>query len=707
MANENRGRIFNFLQHNIVGVAVVLVVFCIFIPMPKLIIDVSMVLNLAASIIVLLVVVYTPRASNFQTFPRVVLYLTLFGLAVNISSTRLILSAKSMREQSDMVKAFSDIVAGGDAVIGFVIFIIIIVVQVLVVTKGAGRVSEVAARFSLDSMNQKFFDVDNRLNSGAISEEEALAEKDAIRKEIDFYSAMDGSSKFVSGNVKAGIFITVINLVGGIAVNMLPGRSGNSSGFGSILSMYSSLTIGDGLLSQLPSLMISFATGLLVTGSKSDERFDSQLKSDFSRSGYIYIILGAILLAMGIIMGIFMHHYSLLVLFIPIGALFVYIGSRLKAAETSKIAAQKISEEKQKEQNQVGTTSADAEKIAMLDPLSLELGYALIPLVDKKNGAELLERIARIREEAKLDMGFVIPKIRIQDNMTLDPNEYSFKIKGIEAGHAQIRLGYYMCMDNGAVITPLQGEKTKDPSFGMSAIWLPEDRRAEAEEAGYLVVDPPTIIATHITEIIRSHAAEMLGRQEVSAIMDVVKEKKPILVDEVLNTAKLTYGQIEKVLQNLLEEKVSIRNIDTILETLANYASISHNPWDLTAKVRESLGLQICSQYVDADKRLRVMTLSQPLSELLKEHEYIPADGSKPYVAFDPVDRRKWIKSVSDSISRVQEKGFQPIILCVSPVRQLVRSSLEQEMPGVVVLSEMELYAAGRNISVDVIDEIS
>lgn len=707
MANERRGRIFNFLQHNVVGVAVVLVVFCIFVPMPKFVIDVCMVLNLAASIIVLLVVVYTPRASNFQTFPRVVLYLTLFGLAVNISSTRLILTAKSMRQQSDMVKAFADIVAGGDAVIGFVIFIIIIVVQVLVVTKGAGRVSEVAARFSLDSMNQKFFDVDNRFNSGAITEEEALAEKDAIRKEIDFYSAMDGSSKFVSGNVKAGIFITVINLLGGIVINMLPGRTGAVSGFGNILSMYASLTIGDGLLSQLPSLMTSFATGLLVTGSKSDERFDAQLKSDFTRSGYIYIILGAILVLMGIIMGIFMHHYSLLVLFVPIGGLFVFIGTRLKAAETTKLAAQKASEEKNKEQNQVGTTSADAEKISMLDPLSLELGYALIPLVNKKNGAELLERITRIREEAKLDMGFVIPKIRIQDNMTLDPNEYSFKIKGIEAGHAQIRLGYYMCMDTGAVITPLQGEKTKDPAFGMDAIWLPDDKRAEAEEAGYVVVDPPTIIATHLTEIIRSHAAEMLGRQEVSAIIDVVKEKKPVLVEEVLNTAKLTYGQIEKVLQNLLEEKVSIRNIDTILETLANYASISHNPWDLTAKAREALGLQICSQYADSDKKLRVMALSQPLSEMIKEHEYIPSDGSRPYVAFDPVDRRKWLQAVSDAFARVRNKGFQPIILCVSPIRQLVYSSLEQEMPGIVVLSEMELYAAGRNISVEVIDEIS
>ena len=713
MANERRGKIFAFLQQNIVAVAAVLVIFFIFVPMPKFIIDFSMVLNLAASIIVLLVVVSTPRASNFQTFPRIVLYLTLFGLAINISSTRLILSAKSMQEQSDMVKAFADIVAGGEPVIGFVIFIIIIVVQVLVVTKGAGRVSEVAARFSLDSMNTKSFDIDNRLNSGVITEEEALAEKEALRKEIDFYAAMDGSSKFVSGNVKAGIFITVINLAGGLILNMLPGRRGSGTSFTSILGMYSSLTIGDGLLSQLPSLMTSFATGLLVTGSKSDERFDKQLKEDFTRDGYIYVILGGILVAIGVVMGIFMRHYSLLVLFVPVGALFVFIGLRLKNTTLAKTAVQKAEAEKQKEQNMVGTASPDAEKITMLDPLSLELGYALIPLVNKKNGAELLDRITRIREEAKLDMGFVIPKIRIQDNMTLEPDAYSFKIKGIEAGHAQIRLGYYMCMDNGTVTNPLQGEKTKDPAFGLDAIWLPEEKRAEAEEAGYVVVDPPTVIATHLTEIIRSHAAQMLGRQEVSSIIEVVKEKKPVLVDEVLNTAKLTYGQIEKVLQNLLEEKVSIRNIDTILETLANYAAVSggagnnHNIWYLTDKVRESLGLQICSQYADADKKLRLVTLSQAWSEEIESHAYYPPDGSKPSVAFDPVDRRKWISAVSNSLAKLHDMGLQPIILCASRIRQLVYNSLTLEMPGVVVLSELELTSAGRNISVDVIDEIS
>lgn len=702
MANERRGSILNFIQQNSVGVAAVLVVLLLFVPMPKMLIDLSMIINIAWSVIILLVVVYTPRASDFQTFPRVVLLQTLFGLAINISSTRLILMSPARAsgysvDQSAMVQAFAGIVAGNSVVIGFVIFIILIVVQVMVVTKGAGRVSEVAARFSLDSMNQKLFDVDNRLNSGAIDEAEAERLKNSIRKEIDFYSAMDGSSKFVSGNVKAGIFITVVNLLGGFIIGMIQ----NGMSFPDAISTYSTLTIGDGLTSQLPSLIISFATGLLVTGTKSDERFDEQLASEFTGDGHIYQIVGIVL----IVLGLALRNQTQFLL-IPVGALFIWIGFFLTRSKARKEALAKEMEEKAKQTEQTNPID-DSKTLEMLDPLSLEIGYALIPLVDKEKGAELLERITRIRTEARLDMGFNIPKIRIQDNMTLDPNDYSFKIQGIEAGHASIRSGYLMCMDTGAVTEKLDGERTKDPAFGMDAIWLPEDRRSEAEAAGYVVVDPPTIISTHITEIIRSHAAEMLDRQAVSTIIEKVKEKNPVLITEVLDTAKISYGTIERVLQNLLEEKVSIRNYVKILETMANYANVCKDSWELTAKVREALGLQICSQYADpADKKLRVVQLSQSLSEMIAEHAYYPPDGSKPYPALDPVDRRKWIRAVSDSLSKINMLGYIPIILCVSSIRQLVRAALEREQPGVIVLSDMELYAAGNNISVEIIDEI-
>ncbi len=701
MANEGRGNILKFITGNAVPVAVVLAVFLMFIPIPKFIIDLSMILNLGLSIIILLVVLRMPRPSDFQTFPRVILFQTMFSLGINISSTRLILTGKmqggALANQSDMVKSFARIVAGNNLVVGFVIFIILIVVQVLVVTKGAGRVSEVAARFSLDSMNQKLFDIDNRLNSGAIDEDQAELLKAAVRRDIDFYSNMDGSSKFVSGNVKAGIFITVVNLLGGFLVGMILNRMS----FTDALNTYSTLTIGDGLTSQLPSLIISFATGLLVTGTKSDESLDEQLKNEFTGDGHIYEILGGVLIVAG-----FALRGGTQILLLPVGVLAIFIGFRMTRDKQKQEYAQKQAASQQASSQ--AAAANDSERIVMLDPLSLELGYALIPLVDKEKGAELLERISRIRTEARHDIGLDIPKIRIQDNMTLEPNDYSFKIEGIEAGHATVRLGYVMCMDTGAVTDPLEGEKTKDPAFGMDAIWLPEDRRSEAEGAGYVVVDPPTIISTHITEIIRSHAADLLDRQAVSVILETVKQKNPVLVSEVTDTAKLSYGVIEKVFQNLLEEKVSIRNYVKILETMANYASVSHNNiWLLTQKVREALGLQICMQYADDDKKLRVMRLSQELTEMISQFAYYPEDGSKPYVAFGPVERRRWISAVSSSLAKVSQMGYMPIILCVSNVRQLVRSALEREQPGVVVISDMEMYAAGQNIIPEIIDEIT
>ncbi len=699
MANESRGNILKFITGNAVPVAVVLAVFLLFVPIPKFIIDLSMILNLALSIIILLVVIRMPRPSDFQTFPRVILFQTMFSLGINISSTRLILTGKmqggALANQSDMVKSFARIVAGNNLVVGFVIFIILIVVQVLVVTKGAGRVSEVAARFSLDSMNQKLFDIDNRLNSGAIDEQQAEVLKAAVRRDIDFYSNMDGSSKFVSGNVKAGIFITVINLIGGFLVGMIM----NHMSFNDALNTYSTLTIGDGLTSQLPSLIISFATGLLVTGTKSDESLDQQLKVEFTGDGHIYEILGGVLIVAG-----FALRGGTQILLLPVGALAIFIGFNMtRDKQKAEIAAKQESAQKTSSQ----AANAKEEPIVMLDPLSLELGYALIPLVDKEKGAELLERISRIRTEARHDIGLDIPKIRIQDNMTLEPNDYSFKIAGIEAGHSSARVGYVMCLDTGAVTEAIDGEKTKDPAFGMDAIWLPEDRRNEAEGAGYVIVDPPTIISTHITEIIRNHAAELLDRQAVSVILDTVKQKNPVLVSEVLDTAKISYGTIEKVLQNLLEEKVSIRNYVRILETMANYAGVSRNIWDMTQKVRDALGLQICMQYADENKKVHVMRLSQELSELVAERAVNPEDGSKPYVGFDPVDRRRWLKAVSASIAKANQLNYQPIIITVSAVRQLVRSAIEREMPGVVVLSDTEMYAAGSSISPEIICEIS
>lgn len=709
MANRFKHFFANIQNHAVAAVAI-LVILMLLIPVPGVLLDFLMILNISLSIVILLVVLYTPKSSDFTSFPRVLLFATLYGLALNVCSTRLILTEASRTGyknfEGNMLKAFSSIVTGDTVgnpstnglVIGMVIFVILIIIQVIVITKGATRVSEVAARFSLDAMNQKFFAVDSELNSGYITDEQARNKKAAIQRDIDFYSSMDGASKFVSGNVKAGIFITVIDLLAGMITGMVIGHMS----FGDAASTYSRLTIGDGLLGQLPSLLLSFATGLIVTGNSSDEVLGEQLRKQFTASGYVFIITGATLALMSLIPSFPWY------LLVPIGALFVFYGYRLVRKQKDTFA-KKLEEERNAQARKAGGASGEeVSPVVPLDALCLELGYALIPLVDKEKGAELLERVTRIRREAALDLGLVVPKIRIIDNMTLSPDEYSFKIRGIEAGRGKIKIGYYLCMNTGSVTEEIKGEQTKDPAFGVPAIWVSDEQRADAERAGYAVVDPPTIIATHITEIIRSHAAEILGRLETKAIIDKIRETNAVVVDEVLTTYKYTYGEIEKVLQGLLREQVSIRNIVAILETLANYGNIPHNTWVLIEKVREALGLQICLQYVDQDKKLSVLQVSQSASEKILQHCVVPNDGGQPFVAFDPVDGRKWIGAVSSAIASVRERNYLPILLCgTSEIRQLVHNSIDREMPGTVVLSLNEVITAGHNVNLEILGEIN
>ncbi len=699
MAEERQNNFLLFLQKNLVAVAAILVFLMLVIPLPTVLLDVFMAMNLAISVLLLLTVISTPKPSRLTTFPQIILLVTLFGLGINVSSTRLILTQGAAFD-GRMVRAFSSFVVGSSKgadglVVGMVIFVILIVIQTIVIAKGATRVSEVAARFALDSMPQKNFAVDQELNSGAITEEEARQKRADIRNESDFYSAMDGSSKFVSGNVTAGIFITVVNLVAGLITGMIL----RHEQFSVAIETYSRLTIGDGLLSQLPSLLLSFSTGMLVTASNSDEQLSDDLKKQFTSSGVTYMIAGAAMALLGILPG--MPWYVL----IPLGAVSVYAGFRMQRAQAAQELAKKQAEAAAAGKTQTGQNPSDVSPVVPLDPLLLEIGYALIPLVDNEKGAKLLERVTRIRREAALDLGLVVPSIRIVDNMTLDPSEYTFKIRGIEAGRSKLKMGYYMAINTGDIREEVKGEATSDPAFGMPAIWIPEDKRAEVESAGYAVVDPPTVIATHLTEIIRSHAAEILGRKEVKQIIDKLKETDQVVVDEVMETAKFTYGQIEKVLQNLLREQVSIRNIVLILETLANYGP-STGSWILTEKVREALGKQICLQYADESRKLSVMNLGQDYAELLLSHQVPAPDGSRPYAALDPVDGRKWISDISAAFAAMQERGLIPIVLCPAEVRGLVKASTEREMPGLVALSISEVIAAENSVHLEVLGEI-
>lgn len=699
MAEERQSNAFSFLLNNATGVGAVWVILMLIIPLPSVVLDFLMAINLSIAILLLLKVTSTAKPARFTAFPQIILLYTLFGLGINVSSTRLILT-KGASFDGRMVKAFSTFVVGSSKgndglVVGMVIFIILIVIQTIVITKGATRVSEVSARFALDSMGTKSMAVDMELQHGDITEEEARIKRAELRKESDFYSAMDGSSKFVSGNVTAGIFITVVNLVAGFII----GTALHSEPFINAIGTYSRLTIGDGLLSQIPSLLLSFSTGLLVTKIASEETLTEELKTQFSSDGATYIIAGAVMAVMGLLPG--MPWYVLL----PLGALSIWLGIRSQRLKTSQELAKKQAEAAASGKTQTGQNPADVSPVVPLDPLLLEIGYALIPLVDNDKGAKLLERVTRIRREAALDLGLVVPSIRIVDNMTLDPNEYTFKIRGIEAGRSKLKMGYYMAINTGGISEEVKGEATKDPTFGMPAIWIPEDKRAEVERAGYAVVDPPTVIATHLTEIIRTHAAEILGRKEVKQIVDKVAETDKVVVDEVLETAKFNYGQIERVLQNLLREQVSIRNIVLILETLANYGP-SAGSWILTEKAREALGKQICLQYADEDHKLRVMNLGQDYAELLLNHQVPSPDGSRPFVALDLGDARKWISDVSAAFAAMQERGFIPIVLCPAEVRGLVKASTEREMPGLVALSISEVMAAGKSVELEVLGEI-
>lgn len=697
--------ILSVIQNNMVALALIVIVLFMFIPLSKTAIDIAMVLNLSIAFITLLTVIYMRRSADFTSFPRLVLIVTLFGLAINISSTRNILvhpvlQSGHMADQSEMVQAFANIVAGSNVLVGFIIFIIITIVQVMVITKGADRVSEVQARFTLDSMNNKMFVIQQQMNSGSITEEEADHRIAQLRQEIDFYAAMDGSSKFVSGNVKAGIAITVINLIGGIITGSLAGASISEA-----LNSYAKLTIGDGLMSQLPSLLLSFSTGLLITGSNDGDLLTDQFKEQFSASGTIYNIVGATLC----VLGIAFHNSSTAVL-LPIGILFIVVGINLARFIQKKEETKALEAENAKTTAQKGASGPEEiSPVVKIDELSLEIGYALIPLVDDEKGAELMSRVKRIRREAALDLGLVIPPVRIMDQMELMPEEYSFKIRGIEVGRSSLKLGHFMCLNTGTVPKDRQivGEPTKDPAFGMDAIWVPDSKRLDAEKAGYAIIDAPTLIATHLTELIRKNAAEILSRQSVSSIIEEIKKTSPVVVDEVTTgEGRFTYGEIEAVLKNLLRERVSIRNMVTILETLGDYGKMIRDPWMLTEKVREALGAQICLQYADETKTLHVLNIAQSLTQKILDHAgNMPGKG--PMVAFDPVDARNYISSISSAVAEVSKRNYMPIILCPSEIRRLVKSSTEREMPGLVVLSINEVLSAGTNIKVESLGEIN
>jgi flagellar biosynthesis protein FlhA len=671
-----------------VAIGVIAVVIMLIIPLPAFILDTLMSINIVLALLTILIVLYTRHALEFSVFPTLLLIATVFGLALNVSSTRLILSQGS-HFQGKLIRAFGTFVVGARGVegyvIGLIIFVIIIAVQFIVITKGATRVAEVAARFTLDALPGKQMAIEAEYNSGLITEEEATRKKADLQREADFYGAMDGASKFVAGNVKVGILITLINIIGG----MIVGMTIHGEPFSVALDTYVSLTIGDGLVTQLPALLISTSTGVIVTRAVSEESFGLDITKQFSYQSRPYLIAAGFLGVLAFLPG-----FPWYVLF-PLGGMLAGLGLTLRRRKQEAVEQERAREVEARAK----AAPVEISPVVPLDPLSLEIGYGLIPLVDKDKGAELLDRITRIRREAALDLGLVVPRIRIIDNMRLEPSEYCFKIKGVEVGRGVIKMGNYLAINPGGIKEELAGESTKDPAFGLPATWIAETEREKAERLGYTVVDPPSIIATHLTEIIKAHAGEILGRQEVQSILDTLKNDYPTVVEEVSKI--FSVGEIQKILQGLLREQVSIRNIVVILETMADYGTVSKDTAFLIEKVRQALGRQICLHYSGDAKTIHVLTLEPSLEQAIIEARVDTATG--PTAALEPKLHRKWVNAVTNMVRTVQEQGHLPLILCSESARPLVKGSTIREIPHLVVLSVPEIVP---DVKIETLGEI-
>ena len=613
------------------------------------------------------------------------LIVTVFGLGINISSTKSIL-AEGINFQGKMIKAFASFVIGANdsstsgLVIGFVIFIVLIAVQAFVITKGASRISEVAARFALDFMNTRSMSIDAEINSGSITEEEGKEKKAALERSSNFYGAMDGASKFVSGNVKIGIFITIINIVAGLII----GSGINKEPFAKAIVAYTRFTIGDGLLSQIPSLLVSIATGLSVTRFVSVGSFSDDIKKQFTESANVFFITAATLFVMAILPG-----FPTIILLV-IASLLVLFGLRVRKNAINKATAVKSGVASETQSAAVGGSGGakDAtQPIIPLDDLSLEIGYTLVPLVTEKKGSDLLKRIGAIRKEIALDLGLVAPDIRIMDNMSLNPDEYCFKIQGVEVARGSILVGSYLGINPGNVQEEIPGIRTKDPTFGLPAIWISEENRAKAEMLGYTVVDPSSIIATHLTQVIKQHAHKILTRQMMQNILDSVRKKDAVVVDEVLRVANL--GVIQKIMQELLKEQVSVRNTPAILETISDIYPIAKNVSITVENVRQTLGRQIALQYADENKTLHVMKVDNEIIQKLIEGRVDLVTG--PVVSITPDAQRAWIYSLQKSFMTFHQNGYMPVLLVQQEARILVKVSTEKEFPSLAVLGYPEI----------------
>jgi len=657
----------------LVAIFVVFIVLFIIVPMPPVLLDVLLVINITLSLLILINAIYATDALSMSSFPTMLLFTTLYRLSLNIISTRLIVGKG---EAGGVIRSFGRFVGGNDLIVGFIIFLIIMIVQFLVITKGAERVSEVAARFTLDAMPGKQMAIDADLNSGLINEMEAKERRKRVQREADFYGAMDGATKFVKNDAIFGIISTAINIIGGIIMGLV--RQGRT--FEDVLETYTILTIGDGLVIQIPSLLISIATGVIVTRAAAETDLGSDLiRQIFNSSRVMYIAAGACIILMPVL-----WQWSLLL----VAGFLIYLGLQLDKRKVveSKQEEQKIEEQEVEEIRK----PENVVSLLQVDPIELEFGYAIIPLADKNQGGDLLDRVVMIRRQLAIELGVIVPTIRLRDNIQLNPNQYVIKIKGVEVASGELMLDHFMAMNPGTAEEEIDGIPTYEPAFGLAAVWIHESQRDRAEMLGYTVVDPPSIVATHMTEIIKRHIHELLSRQDVQTLVDNVKSTCPAVVEELIPKV-MSLGEIQKVLSNLLREGVSIRDMVTILETLADYAPITRDTDMLTEYVRQSLGRAISRTYINQNNA-DVITLDPKLEQLIMDSVQRTEAGS--YIAMDPAMSNKIVNKAAAMTERIVQSGKMPIILASPMVRLYFKRLTENSIPGLVVLSYNELDPA-------------
>ncbi|HET6175178.1 MAG TPA: flagellar biosynthesis protein FlhA [Gaiellales bacterium] len=655
--------------------AVVLVVVMMVVPLPAALLDLIITLNIAGALVIVITTMYVPRAVEFAAFPSLLLFTTLLRLAINVSVTRLILLHG---DAGGVIHAFGDFVVGGNLVVGLVVFFILIVIQFVVITNGAGRVAEVAARFTLDAMPGKQMAIDADLNAGQITDDEARARRLDIRKEADFYGAMDGASKFVKGDAIAGVIIVVVNLIGGIAVGVLMhGQSASAA-----MHTFSLLTIGDGLAAQIPALLISTATGVIVTRSGSDRDLGSEMTSQLLSQPRATMLGGGVICAMGLVPGLPKLP------FLIIGGILVMVGRTIDRQQKAEAAAPP--------QSVLELDAAPADPVIgalAIDPLELSIGFGLVPLVDQRSGGGLLGRVGLIRRQIASELGIVIAPVRIHDEVALDSHEYVIKVRGAEVTRSKLIPGHRLAMDPGDAVPGLTGIPTTEPAFGLPAVWIDDTARGEAEALGYTVVDGESVIVTHLTETIRRHADELLTRQEAKKLLDGLKEQNPAAVDDVVPD-KLGIGEVQRALQHLLREGVSIRDLGTILEAIGDRAQLTREPAQLAEAARQALGRSITSGYLDEENTLRAISLDPALELEVADSLALTPEGE--VLALDPVRARALLASLGDSVDRMTASGGRPVVVCSSRVRRHLRQLVEQAFPQVAVVSYNEIVAGVR-----------